>query len=161
MEPRETRSIENLEEPSAATPADVHIESPVLVSPPASASRSDQPVRPATRTSGRDGAAPPTLAPTLEPQAAFWSDRVDAPHDVRNDGQVLMPSAPAPTVVPAIPLAPVPAREEPTPTIQVTIGRIDVRAVPPQAPAAKPRRDKSPQLSLSEYLLQRTDGRRK
>ncbi len=45
------------------------------------------------------------------------------------------------------------------PTIQVTIGRIEVRATPPAAPVPKPR-PASPTLSLDDYLRQRNEGRR-
>ncbi|MFZ3168357.1 MAG: hypothetical protein WA130_12130 [Candidatus Methanoperedens sp.] len=47
-----------------------------------------------------------------------------------------------------------------TPTIQVTIGRIEVRAItPPVAPAQRSRAP-SPTLSLNEYLKQRNGGQR-
>ena len=45
------------------------------------------------------------------------------------------------------------------PTIQVTIGRIEIRATPPAAPVPKPR-PASPTLSLDDYLRQRNEGRR-
>jgi hypothetical protein len=48
------------------------------------------------------------------------------------------------------------------PTIRVTIGRIDVRAItspPPQQPRPAPVRP-APQLSLADYLKQRSGGRR-
>jgi len=45
------------------------------------------------------------------------------------------------------------------PTIQVTIGRIEVRATPPAAPVPKSR-PASPTLSLDDYLRQRNEGRR-
>lgn len=47
------------------------------------------------------------------------------------------------------------------PTIRVTIGRVEVRAVMPAQPAPRPARHKpSPSLSLEDYLKQR-DGRRR
>ncbi len=47
-----------------------------------------------------------------------------------------------------------------TPTIQVTIGRIEVRAItPPVAPPQRPRKP-SPALSLDDYLKQRNGGQR-
>jgi hypothetical protein len=49
-----------------------------------------------------------------------------------------------------------------TPTIQVTIGRIEVRAISPPVhltPAQRPRTP-SPNLSLDEYLKQRNGGQR-
>lgn len=51
------------------------------------------------------------------------------------------------------------ARGAEAPTIQVTIGRIEVRATPPPAPVPKPR-PASPTMSLDDYLRQRNEGRR-
>jgi hypothetical protein len=45
----------------------------------------------------------------------------------------------------------------PTPTIQVTIGRIEVRATSPATPPSKPRAA-SPAMSLDEYLRRRKGG---
>lgn len=44
--------------------------------------------------------------------------------------------------------------------VSVTIGRIDVRAVPPPAPARRAARPAGPRLSLADYLKQRGEGRR-
>jgi hypothetical protein len=49
--------------------------------------------------------------------------------------------------------------EAPSPTIRVTIGRVEVRAAP-QAPARRPERKPVPALSLEDYLRQRNGGRR-
>ncbi|MDD5094794.1 MAG: hypothetical protein PHV74_10515 [Dehalococcoidia bacterium] len=52
--------------------------------------------------------------------------------------------------------------EAPPPTIQVSIGRVEVRAIPaqnPPAPAPSPRRWE-PGLSLDTYLKERTEGKR-
>lgn len=52
---------------------------------------------------------------------------------------------------------------EPSPTINVSIGRVDVRAIisqQPAAPAERPPAQKSGTLSLDEYLKQRSGGRR-
>lgn len=52
---------------------------------------------------------------------------------------------------------------EPSPTINVSIGRVDVRAIISQQPAAsdqRPPAQKSGTLSLDEYLKQRSGGRR-
>lgn len=50
---------------------------------------------------------------------------------------------------------------EAPPSIRVTIGRVDVRAVMPLAPAPRaPSERKSPRLTLDEYLSQRTGGQR-
>jgi hypothetical protein len=46
----------------------------------------------------------------------------------------------------------------PAPTIQVTIGRIEVRAMPPANPRPQPRRAEPPVMGLEEYLNQRAKG---
>lgn len=53
-------------------------------------------------------------------------------------------------------------RQEQSPTIRVTIGRVDVRAVFPPEPAKQqiPARRPSPGLSLEEYLRSRNGGKR-
>ena len=65
------------------------------------------------------------------------------------------PAAPVPAVLPK-------AMRKPAPTIQVTIGRIEVRAITlpaPPAPRFKPARP-GPALSLDDYLKQRNEGKR-
>jgi hypothetical protein len=59
------------------------------------------------------------------------------------------------------PAPPVPsaAAAQPEPTIQVTIGRIEVRATPPAQPPPK-QRSAPPVMSLEEYLRQRSGERR-
>ena len=50
-------------------------------------------------------------------------------------------------------------RAEPEPTIEITIGRIEVKAPPqPPAPPARPARP-GPRISLNEYLRRRREGR--
>jgi hypothetical protein len=64
------------------------------------------------------------------------------------------PDSAAPTMPATKELA---AEREQAPTIKITIGRVDVRAVMPAAPAPRPapaRRD--PQLSLDDYLKRRS-----
>src|SRR6266566_8766799 len=46
----------------------------------------------------------------------------------------------------------------PAPMIQVTIGRIEVRATPPPAPHSQPRRSGPAVMGLDEYLSQRARG---
>jgi hypothetical protein len=46
------------------------------------------------------------------------------------------------------------------PTIRVTIGRIEVRAVQSPAPAPKPVKQRPPKLSLEDYLRKRARGSR-
>ncbi|WP_028580788.1 hypothetical protein [Desulfogranum japonicum] len=54
-----------------------------------------------------------------------------------------------------------PPAEPAQPTIQVTIGRVEVRAVkPPAAPPQVPRPAPTPSLALDDYLKQRREGRR-
>lgn len=48
------------------------------------------------------------------------------------------------------------AQAKPAPTIHVSIGRIEVRASTPPAPASKKERPASPVMSLDEYLRQRS-----
>ena len=64
----------------------------------------------------------------------------------------------APRLEPAIPLPKPISKAAPAPTIDVTIGRIEVRATPP--PASKPKKQSAEPLvmSLDEYLRQRVNG---
>ncbi|MGD9096453.1 MAG: hypothetical protein PVF97_00125 [Desulfobacterales bacterium] len=61
----------------------------------------------------------------------------------------------------AAPIEPAKRAEEP-PSVNVTIGRVEVRAIMPEAPPARrPRAAKTgPSLSLDEYLKQRNTGQR-
>src|SRR5688572_17943589 len=65
--------------------------------------------------------------------------------------------APTPASLPLAPLAPIVAGPAPGPTIQVTIGRVDIRAVhAPAAPAIRvPVPARRPLVSLEHYLNQR------
>lgn len=65
-------------------------------------------------------------------------------------------------IEPAAPMSPIPvATQGTTPTIKITIGRVDVRAVMPPSPAPRPTPARSgPSLSLEDYLKQREGGRR-
>lgn len=67
--------------------------------------------------------------------------------------------APHPTPALIVPAAPSP--EAPAPTIRVTIGRVDIRAIrPPSAPATAPRLqpERSPVVSLENYLAKRNSA---
>ena len=67
-----------------------------------------------------------------------------------------------PTVEPdrRAPLPPAPEESEPSETVvHVSIGRIDVRAAQPPAPAVRPARPAGPRLTLTDYLKRR-EGRR-
>jgi hypothetical protein len=73
------------------------------------------------------------------------------------------PNRPRLVIDPARPSPVGPAHEiAPTqPVIHVTISRIEVRAVPPQPPLARPATPRmAPALTLEEYLKQRSGGRR-
>ncbi|MCL4266854.1 MAG: hypothetical protein KJ069_26980 [Anaerolineae bacterium] len=48
---------------------------------------------------------------------------------------------------------------EPTPTVQITIGRIEVRATPPPPAKAEKKQPSAPMMSLDDYLRQRNGGR--
>lgn len=52
-----------------------------------------------------------------------------------------------------------PALPQPAPTIQVTIGRIEVRATAPANPSSTQTRQQPPVMSLEEYLRQRGGGK--
>jgi hypothetical protein len=52
------------------------------------------------------------------------------------------------------------SRDEPAPTIQVTIGRIEIRATPPSSAARKNTEKKPSAMSLEEYLNKRNGGAR-
>jgi hypothetical protein len=68
-----------------------------------------------------------------------------------------------PQVRPLAVPTPAPRRQElqreAAPAIQVTIGRVEVHAVPAET-SARPARPASPALSLEDYLRQRNGGRR-
>jgi hypothetical protein len=53
---------------------------------------------------------------------------------------------------------PAPHANPPEPTIQVTIGRIEVRAVSSQAASSKQQGTASPVMSLNDYLHSRRGG---
>ncbi|HEY5676906.1 MAG TPA: hypothetical protein VIR81_08975, partial [Myxococcales bacterium] len=71
-------------------------------------------------------------------------------------------AAPSPLPQRREPAAPrrAPAPAEPGPTVQVTIGRVEVRAVPPAAPSPAPVRRTGPAISLEDYLHRRDRGPR-
>jgi hypothetical protein len=52
------------------------------------------------------------------------------------------------------------AMAEPAPTVHVTIGRVEVRAIPPAAPLPAPVRRTGPAVSLEDYLHRRDRGPR-
>jgi hypothetical protein len=66
----------------------------------------------------------------------------------------IIPSAP---VISSRPEQPIP---KPEPVINVTIGRIEVRAMPPSTQQVKKPRSTPPVMTLDEYLQKRSKGDR-
>ena len=99
---------------------------------------------------------------SVEPSAKVTSHREASPI------KTTLPATSAkvvvqPQVKPHVePKAPVPVQEqampEAIPTIQVTIGRIEVRATPPPTPVSPRQRPALSVMSLDEYLSQRAKG---
>jgi len=84
-------------------------------------------------------ASPSALEPTLKPTAIVRT--IEPPIGVWQ--------SPPPSR--ALPVSP-----EPEPTVHVTIGRIEVRAVPNDPPPRRERK-RSPQMTLEEYLRRRSE----
>ena len=116
----------------------------------------------------RDPLASQAHSPTITPQAG---EAVSAPAGRSQDPpgaasgaletiRATRLSPPARSLSPAGGLdAPaLPASPPPGPTIEVTIGRIEVRATPPPAQPARERKPRAA-LSLEEYMRQRNGGR--
>ncbi|OAN38269.1 hypothetical protein A6A03_05105 [Chloroflexus islandicus] len=110
---------------------------------------------------------PPRLADVaaVSPASAVSFQPASVPDAPREPGvPAIRPfSAPAP-VMPREPVAPPPrepAAPPHPPRITVTIGRVEVRAVPPPPPSSRPRpQPPAPRLSLDEYLRRREGGTR-
>lgn len=114
---------------------------------PASASAVNPPRLP--DVAAASPAVPPAPVVSFQPDSAL--DTIHEP--VAPD--ILPPSTPAP-VMPREPVAPMHP-----PRITVTIGRVEVRAVPPPPPSSRPRpQPPAPRLSLDEYLRRREGGTR-
>ena len=81
--------------------------------------------------------------------------------DVRPFDEVrLVPAQPSTPNSPAAAAREVSAQTQPPPTIEVSIGRIEVRAVTPPAPPVQPRqRQAPPKMSLDDYLRAQSGGR--
>jgi len=96
----------------------------------------------------------PDLSPVHTQRAPMSATVVVRPH-MMSHIEPIRPVGPAPAVLAE-------AMRKAAPTIQVTVGRIEVRAITPPAPPAprtKPARP-GPALSLVDYLKQRSEGRR-
>ena len=120
---------------SATQPAPLATQSSRIIQPRAPDSAPSSTVRPSsTRVSAPARNARPRTTAMLPPPASH---------------PLLSSTAPASQV------------EQQPPTVKITIGRIDVRAVmPPAQPAATSRGAAKPALSLEGYLKQREEGKR-
>jgi hypothetical protein len=126
--------------------------------------------------SGHEPAESPREEPFLKEPRRGLQRKVEASNAAEDRGenarQSPRPVAPArepfaPTVVATSPQRPEPATAAPShqsagpPTIRITIGRVEVRAVaPPAAAVATPRIAGRPRMSLEDYLKERSGGRR-
>jgi hypothetical protein len=137
-------------EPAIELTLNERVNSPAVPSSPGTEST------PSSGTAGRESrTALEPANPRPEPTP------VETPRPATPATVVVQPHVtPAPRAEPAGPaLAGRAATPKPAPTIQVTIGRIEVRAVPPPAPPPK-QRSAPPVMSLDDYLRQRDGGRR-
>jgi hypothetical protein len=104
--------------------------------------------------------------PLAEPAAS--SDRAERsyePPDRPVHGTPLVPVADSPRARPAAGRVVAPherevAKEAPSPTVRITIGRVEVRAVIPEPAQPPPVARPEPALSLEDYLRQHDGGRR-
>ena len=117
----------------------------LIESPPQEGSSTRQPPAPQP-----PAAAPQPLKPA-DSAAAPGTPQVVVPQQVR--------LAPRPVSLPFVAPA-ASARPSAAPTIQVTIGRIEVRATPPTPATPRKASAKPAAMSLEEYLKQRSEGRR-
>jgi hypothetical protein len=149
--------------------------------------RPDQPVQGSIAIQPETGSVPSgsaderggqaALEPNIQPamaQRIAWREGATLQHTPPLESSILqsIPYTPPatgaaqPHVVPYIePAAPAPAKPgatpEPPPTIQVHIGRVEVRAIMSPAPPPRPKPPRrGPTLSLDEYLKQRNGGQR-
>jgi hypothetical protein len=109
-------------------------------------------------------ASPPALAPTADaamPESTRPLTRAEAPTAQAADPVAALPSLRAASASPIAPQFPAAALQPPAPpTIRVTIGRIEVRAItPPARPAPRATSERrGPALSLDGYLKRRNGG---
>ncbi|SEB20113.1 hypothetical protein [Variovorax sp. YR216] len=109
---------------------------------------------PATPTA-KDAAVPPAIEDRISHWRAPVERLAEAAIDTRTPAQAAQP-----TPMPRQRDRPEAAAVDDGPSVvQVTIGRLEVRAPePPRQPAAKPKRA-APRMSLQDYLQRRTEGR--
>ena len=118
--------------------------------------------------------SPPTDASSVKRESALsqstaeWESQAAPEQDIRGPEPSLVAETSARVVAQPhvtayvepdgpVPIGPVP-RPEPAPTIQVTIGRVEVRAMPPLTTGPKKERPKPLVMTLDEYLSRRASG---
>lgn len=117
-----------------------------------------QPVPPATQSRRITQQPVPGSAPSATVRLSSTRVSVSARDARPRTTAMLQPPASQPLLSST---APVNQVEQQPPTVKITIGRIDVRAVmPPAQPAATSRGRAKPALSLEGYLKQREEGKR-
>jgi hypothetical protein len=162
--PAETAAPPRESDSPAVTAADVE-------TPPARQAAAVPAPSPASSTPGRPpswpGPRPPAISQDPPTVAASPRRTAGGPPRSAPQSRLELPSPPRPPSALAPPNGPEPRRGErdasspaPTaPTIRVTIGRVDVRALAQPAPRpAAPRRASA--IALNEYLKQRRERRR-
>jgi hypothetical protein len=132
------------DEPTSTAPP--IIPSPVPAEPALTPAPMSEPQRPA-----------PPAATQTPANTTVTADKVEPAHAPSHP----KPAPPVTRLAPAVNLTPRTQRVErtppPAPTIEVTIGRIEVRT---QAPPPRPRPRRQPTLSLEAYAAERKAGRR-
>lgn len=108
---------------------------------------------------GNSVTPPPAPQPPAAPQSRKPADSAAAPgmpqRVVPQQTRLALRPVSLPPVAPAAS-----ARPSVAPTIQVTIGRIEVRATPPAPATPRKAPPKPAAMSLEDYLKQRSEGRR-
>lgn len=128
--------------------------------------------QPATRVLGQPKENQPTLLPAperdltvtassqnveqpIKPVSASGETRWSAIAPASTRTTVVAQPQVRPHVQPAVPI-PIEPKAAPNPTIRVTIGRIDVRAILPSAPPSQRTVRPAPKMSLDDYLRSRS-----
>jgi hypothetical protein len=175
------RTLERITEPSASAPnRPARSDAPAAAERRASSSTPAEPARPVSTPAARPAAINdqprPQIAGAEHPAGRPTSVPADPPSPTLAGPGAPVEGEPAATAFQPLQLAPEPTGAEPSapagmrdvaPVIRISIGRIEIRAVPPRssaagtAQAARSARPLSvtPKLTLDEYL-QRDEARR-
>jgi hypothetical protein len=144
------------ERPPDREPTPRHVPKPELLRPApdrAAVQRQPEESRPALLDLRRDRERP--RAAPIEPVMRL---RRNEP-EIARDGGDIIPAAEPPSSAHSTQSNRAPAEQPPIPRVQVSIGRVEVRAVfapPPVTPPARPQ--PGPSMSLDDYLKQRDGG---